>query len=153
MSSAAPAPALPAELQQDHKAVGAKVRVLTGAQETFEGVIFTLDPVANFLVLALTNVGTHVCAPEEQDGAKSKTRIFQLEALEKVEVLEAAPAGLQLTLPAISEEELHRVEQRNKGLAERALASIGQGVSGEAQAIFDALNKTYVVLLDGDLGR
>jgi hypothetical protein len=51
MSSAAPAPVLPAELQQDHKAVGAKVRVLTNAQETFEGVIFTVDPVANFLVL------------------------------------------------------------------------------------------------------
>ncbi|KAG2760030.1 hypothetical protein JG687_00003579 [Phytophthora cactorum] len=130
MSSAAPAPVLPAELQQDHKAVGAKVRVVTATQETFEGVIFTLDPVANFLVL------------EEQDGAKSKTRIFQLEALQKVEVLERAPAGLMLTLPAISADELQRMEQRNKGVAERALASIGQGVSGEAQAIFDALNKT-----------
>jgi hypothetical protein len=84
---------------------------------------------------------------EEQDGPKSKTRIFQLEALEKIEVLEAAPAGLQLTLPVISEDELQRVEQRNKGLAERALASIGQGVSGEAQAIFDALNKTCVCVV------
>ncbi|POM59467.1 hypothetical protein PHPALM_31798 [Phytophthora palmivora] len=130
MSSDMPAPVLPAELQQDHKAVGAKVRVLTTTQETFEGIIFTLDPVANFLVL------------EEQNGAKSKTRIFQLEALQKVQVLEPAPAGLQLTLPVISDEELQRVEQRNKGLAERALASIGQGVTAEAQAIFDALNKT-----------
>ncbi|EGZ26271.1 hypothetical protein PHYSODRAFT_555839 [Phytophthora sojae] len=130
MNSAAPAPVLPSELQQDHKAVGAKVRVVTSGQESFEGIIFTLDPVANFLVL------------EEQDGAKNKTRIFQLEALQKVEVLEPAPAGLQLTLPAISEEELQRLEQRNKGLAERAMASIGQGVSAEAQAIFDALNKT-----------
>ena len=81
---------------------------------------------------------------EEQHGAKSKTRIFQLEALQKIEVLDPAPAGLQLTLPAISEEDLLRAEQRNKGLAERALASIGQGVSVEAQAVFDALNKTYV---------
>ncbi|OWZ12147.1 hypothetical protein PHMEG_00014732 [Phytophthora megakarya] len=129
MSSAVPAPVLPAELQQDHKAVGAKVRVLT-AQGPFEGIIFTLDPVAKFLVL------------EQQDGAKIKTRIFQLDALQKVEVLEAAPAGLQLTLPAISDEELQRLEQRNKDQAERALASIGQNVSGEAQAIFDALNKT-----------
>ncbi|KAL3662668.1 hypothetical protein V7S43_012512 [Phytophthora oleae] len=129
-STAPPAPVLPAELQQDHKAVGAKVRVITTGKETFEGVIFTLDPVANFLVL------------EEQDGAKTKTRIFQLAALQKVEVLEPAPAGLMLTLPAISEDELQRMEHRNKGLAERALASIGQGVSGEAQSIFDALNKT-----------
>ncbi|KAG7378832.1 protein with role in RNA processing [Phytophthora pseudosyringae] len=121
---------LPAELQQDHKAVGAKVRVLTTGQETFEGVIFTLDLVAHFLLL------------EEQDGAKTKTRIFQLEALQKVEVLEPAPAGLMLTLPVVSDEELQRVEQRNKGLAERALASIGQGVSVEAQSVFDALNKT-----------
>ncbi|CAI5708542.1 unnamed protein product [Peronospora destructor] len=98
--------------------------------QTFEGVIFTVDPVANFLVL------------EEQNGAKSKTRIFQLEALQKIEVLDPAPFGLQLTLPAISEEDLLRAEQRNKGLAQRALASIGQGVSGEAQTIFDALNKT-----------
>ncbi|KAL4110758.1 hypothetical protein PRIC1_002446 [Phytophthora ramorum] len=129
-SSAAPAPVLPAELQQDYKAVGAKVRVITSGQETFEGEIFTVDTVANFLVL------------EEQDGAKSKTRIFHLEALQKVEVLEPAPAGLQLTLPVISDEELQRMEQRNKGVAERALASIGQGVTGEAQTIFDALNKT-----------
>ncbi|KAG1707380.1 hypothetical protein DVH05_026571 [Phytophthora capsici] len=129
-TTAPPAPVLPEELQQDHKAVGAKVRVVTTGKETFEGVIFTVDPVANFLVL------------EEQDGAKTKTRIFQLAALQKVEVLEAAPAGLMLTLPAISEDELQRMEQRNKGVAERALASIGQGVSGEAQSIFDALNKT-----------
>lgn len=46
-------------------------------------------------------------------------------------------------LPHISEEELLRLEQRNKENAERALASIGNGVSPEAQAIFDALNKTY----------
>lgn len=120
---------VPEELQQDGKAVGATVRVTAGA-DTFEGVVFTLDPVANFLVL------------EEKDGNKSKTRILQLEALQKIEVLEAAPAGLQLVLPAISEDELLRLEQRNKGLAERALASIGRGVSAEAQAIFDALNKT-----------
>ncbi|RLN10746.1 hypothetical protein BBJ28_00008897 [Nothophytophthora sp. Chile5] len=123
---------LPEELKQDGKAVGAKVRVVTSAQENFEGVIFTVDPVANFLIL------------EERVGSKSKTRIFQMEALQKIEVLEAAPEGVELALPAVSEEELQRVEQRNKGIAERALASIGQGVSSEAQATFDALNKTYV---------
>ena len=80
---------------------------------------------------------------EEKNGAKSKTRILQLEVLQKVEVLSPAPAGLQLTLPRISEAELERAEHRNKGVAERALASIGQGVSNEAQTIFDALNKTY----------
>lgn len=46
---------LPSELQQDHKAVGAKVRVVTSGQESFEGIIFTLDPVANFLVLGTYN--------------------------------------------------------------------------------------------------
>lgn len=53
-----------------------------------------------------------------------------------------APADASLALPGVSEEELLRAEQRNKAQAERALASIGQGVSSEAQAIFDALNKT-----------
>ncbi|RMX68398.1 hypothetical protein KXD40_000129 [Peronospora effusa] len=137
MSSSVPTLVLPTKLQQDYKAVGAKVSVLTNSQETFEGVIFTVDPVANFLVLV-----DQMLTIEEQNGIKSKTRIFQLEALQKIEVLDPAPVGLQLTLPAISEEDLMRAEQRNKGLAERALASIGQGVSGEAQAIFDALNKT-----------
>ena len=51
MSSCMPGPVLPTELQEDHKTVGAKVCVLTNANETFEGVIFTVDPVANFLVL------------------------------------------------------------------------------------------------------
>ena len=87
---------------------------------------------------------TFVCQQaEEKNGVKSKTRILQLEILQKVEVLSPAPAGLQLTLPWISEAELKRAEHRNKGVAERALASIGQGVSVEAQMIFDALNKTY----------
>lgn len=42
---------LPAELLADGKVVGATLRVLTRAQQSFEGVVFTLDPVANFLVL------------------------------------------------------------------------------------------------------
>ncbi|KAG7395109.1 protein with role in RNA processing [Phytophthora boehmeriae] len=134
--SSAPVSVLPEELLQDNKAVGAKVRVTTKS-EVFEGVIFTLDPVANFLVL------------EEQNGSKSKTRIFQIETLQKVEVLERAPAGLQLVLPAISEDELLRLEQKNKGQAERALAAIGQGVSAEAQTIFDALNKTMPCKWEG----
>lgn len=57
MNSAAPVPVIPAELQQDHKLVGAKIRVTTNTHESFEGIIFTLDPVANFLVL-----GTDVLA-------------------------------------------------------------------------------------------
>ncbi|RLN98803.1 hypothetical protein BBJ28_00017360 [Nothophytophthora sp. Chile5] len=163
---------LPEELQQDGKAVGAKVRVVTSAQESFEGVIFTVDPVANFLILGATDqavaqlshralacISTYwtlasgcgvlanrlpgvIRGAEERAGSKSKTRIFQMEALQNIEVLEAAPEGVELALPAVSEEELQRVEQRNKGIAERALASIGQGVSSEAQATFDALNKT-----------
>uniref|UniRef100_A0AAV1VJ89 AD domain-containing protein n=1 Tax=Peronospora matthiolae TaxID=2874970 RepID=A0AAV1VJ89_9STRA len=109
-NSTEPAPVLPMELLHDHKAVGARVRVVTRFQEVFEGSIFALDPLAHFLVL-------------EKNGAKSKTRILQLEILQ-------------------SEAELKRAEHRNKGVAERALASIGQGVSSEAQLIFDALNKT-----------
>lgn len=130
MNSAAPVPVIPAELQQDHKLVGAKIRVTTNTHESFEGIIFTLDPVANFLVL------------EDHGGAITRTRVFNVDALQRVEVLEKAPAGLVPTLPAISADELQRVEQRNKGIAQRVLASIGQGVTGEAQAIFDALNKT-----------
>lgn len=58
--------------------------------------------------------------------------------------MEKAPASVNASLPNISEDDLLRLEQRNKGVAERALASIGKGVSAEAQTIFDALNKTYV---------
>lgn len=42
---------VPAELLADGKVIGAKVRVLTQADESFDGVIFTLDPVASFLIL------------------------------------------------------------------------------------------------------
>lgn len=60
------------------------------------------------------------------------------------QVLEKAPADANVNLPNISEDDLLRLEQRNKDVAERALASIGKDVSAEAQTIFDALNKTYV---------
>lgn len=43
--------ALPVELLADGCVVGARVRVLTQADETFEGAIFTIDPVASFLFL------------------------------------------------------------------------------------------------------
>lgn len=43
--------ALPSELLADGAVIGAKVRVVTQADEAFEGVIFTLDPVASFLIL------------------------------------------------------------------------------------------------------
>lgn len=57
-------------------------------------------------------------------------------------MLKKAPADANLSLPSVSEDDLLRMEQRNKGIAERALASIGKDVTSEAQAIFDALNKT-----------
>jgi hypothetical protein len=57
--------------------------------------------------------------------------------------LEKASGEMIPSLPAITEDELLRMEQKNKIIAERALASIGKGVSTEAQGIFDALNKTY----------
>lgn len=46
--------ALPAELLADGRVVGAKVRVITQADEAFEGTIFTIDPVASFLFLGGT---------------------------------------------------------------------------------------------------
>lgn len=63
------------------------------------------------------------------------------------QLLEKAPADLNASLPHISEDDLLRMEQRNKDVAMRALASIGEDVSTEAQTIFDALNKTYVPML------
>ncbi|TYZ64708.1 hypothetical protein PybrP1_011061 [[Pythium] brassicae (nom. inval.)] len=136
--------ALPAELLADGCVVGARVRVLTQADETFEGAIFTVDPVASFLFLeeyAADSVG------------KGKTRIFQLEALKKIEVLAKAPADANVGLPNITEDDLLRLEQRNKSVAERALASIGKGVSTEAQTIFDALNKTMPCEWEGQTIR
>lgn len=63
------------------------------------------------------------------------------------QLLEKAPADLNTSLPHITEDDLLRMEQRNKDVAMRALASIGKDVTTEAQTIFDALNKTYVTIL------
>ncbi|TMW66485.1 hypothetical protein Poli38472_004250 [Pythium oligandrum] len=124
---------MPSELCVDGGVVGAKVRVVTSLEVTVEGVIFTLDPIANFLILEESSSETP---------AKSKTHIFQMDALKSIEVIEKAAGDANLNLPHISEDDLLRLEQKNKGIAERALASIGENVSAEAQAIFDALNKT-----------
>lgn len=45
--------ALPTELVADGRVIGARVRVVTQAEETFEGTIFTIDPVASFLILGM----------------------------------------------------------------------------------------------------
>lgn len=130
---------LPQELLNGH-VVGAKLRVTTGRDEKHEGVVFTYDPVSKFLVL------------EEHDTevpTKSKTYIFQMENLRQIELLEKPSGEENLQLPNITEDDLLRMEQRNKAVAERALASIGRGVSTEAQAIFDALNKTMPCEWDG----
>ncbi|DBA04653.1 TPA: hypothetical protein N0F65_012236 [Lagenidium giganteum] len=129
---------LPKELT-DGNILGAKLRVVTMADETFEGAVFTFDPVANFLFLEEVDANTP---------AKSKTRIFQVDALKSIELLEKG-SGEALQLPHITEEDLVRLEQRNKGIAERAIASIGKDVSAEAQTIFDALNKTMPCEWDG----
>jgi hypothetical protein len=52
---------LPAELLADGRVIGAKVRVLTQAAEAFEGVIFTIDPIASFLILGELSCAAHTC--------------------------------------------------------------------------------------------
>ncbi|CCI47354.1 unnamed protein product [Albugo candida] len=113
--------------------IGATISVKNHQGESIEGSVFTIDPVANFLIL------------EERTSKvtlKKKTHFFQLDTLQQIKLVRMADGENDAELPHISEEELLRLEQRNKENAERALASIGNGVSPEAQAIFDALNKT-----------
>lgn len=49
----------------------------------------------------------------------------------------------EFTIPQYSAEEAKRVELRSSQIAAQAICSIGVGVTPEAQALFDALNKTY----------
>nr|CCA23876.1 conserved hypothetical protein [Albugo laibachii Nc14] len=113
--------------------IGAIISVTSSKGESIEGSVFTVDPVANLLILE---------ERKSKATSKKKTHIFHLDALQQIKLVRMADAESESGLPHISEEELLRLEQRNKENAQRALASIGPGVSPEAQAIFDALNKT-----------
>lgn len=55
---------LPAELLADGQVVGSTVRVQTRAGESFQGVVFTLDPVANFLILGTGAPSIYACGVE-----------------------------------------------------------------------------------------
>ncbi len=55
-------------------------------------------------------------------------------------------------LPAVSERRLEEREREATEKARLALASLGQGVSTEAQMVFDALCKTCVLSCAFDLG-
>ncbi len=67
---------LPTELR-DGNAIGAKVRVFNREDETYEGIIFTLDPVAHFLILGTFVLFTsfHMKKNQKEDKENNDTHL------------------------------------------------------------------------------
>ncbi|KAF0719272.1 Aste57867_1158 [Aphanomyces stellatus] len=117
-------------VEKTQVALGTWVRVKSLEDApVIEGSIFTLDPVAGFLVL---------------EGLDS-THLLNMESVVSVTVAESSwetPTSTSARSPVISEDELRIMEARTRQQAEKAIASIGKNVTPVGQAIFDALSKT-----------
>jgi len=118
--------------------VGLRVRVHTIIDDTYEGTIFSYDPLTS--TLALTQSPTHPSSTAQD------FRILKISFLKEVTVLGAAPKRSATPFtsaePKIGAVNITALQNREKDAgrneAER-IANKGVGVSREGQEIFDAL--------------
>jgi len=122
-------------------AIASTVRVTMKDGSTFEGEVFLHEPETSLLVLEV---------PHPQSTIKKDVRMLNLGSVEKTEVL--VPADASAPVPELPAQPLDVVEARESESLEAAkLANqrIGDGVSPEAQQLFNTLCKTLECRWEG----
>ena len=126
-------------LSEVESAIGATVNLQLQGGAKLSGQIYAYDRACGLVVLETAKAG----APDKRDWSMVNTS-----AIEAVEVVERAN-GDQSDLPAIDMGRLR--EREHKAVAQHAerLRQIGNGVTAEAQQIFDWLSKTLPCVWQG----
>lgn len=113
------------------------LRTLAG-QEVF-GDVFAVDRKTSLLVLK--EPGSH--------GGVSNLRVIRASYIDKIIHSEAPSSPVDSKLPAVDMEKCKLREEKALRTAEADAARVGVGVTREAQAICDALNKTMAAKWQG----
>ncbi|KAK5735437.1 hypothetical protein LTR17_008134 [Elasticomyces elasticus] len=134
------ASALPDTHEAIAKAIGAHIKVTTAAPEskTYEGTVYTADPITNLVVLNARVKGATESASDYRVLPISRIQSFQIMSLAD------GNADIANAHPKIAEVDVKRWEKR----CEDRIAALkeqernrGKGVSKEGQAIYDALKR------------
>eukprot|EP00128_Syssomonas_multiformis_P011262 Colp12_sorted_trinity150504_noHs@26039 len=112
-------------------AVGVTIKLTTLFDEVVEGKIFTFDNSSQTLVLEQT-----------VPGKKPTFRLIKRSFIKDFQFI-AHATGPASDLPKVDIDKVRERERAALKQAREAASRIGVGVSAEAQAIFDALSKTY----------
>jgi len=113
--------------------IGEEVKLHLEDGNIFSGIVFSIDRKLDCLVLE---------EPHPQSTLKRDVRIVKLSLIKNIESINPAPSKVD-DLPAITVEQAEQREKEAIAKAKAELAKIGQNVTPEAQALFDALCKTY----------
>eukprot|EP00729_Bicosta_minor_P013002 gene13003-7587_t len=114
--------------------IGATVKIVTAPGETIQGEVYTFDEGTGAVMLRLPNT-SRITDPSVFD--------YRYVATPKDE-------GIPMPRPSyVNVRELRKREQKAVEEADLALSRIGVDVDERAQAIFDALSKTYDAVWDG----
>eukprot|EP00030_Apusomonadida_sp_AF-17_P000900 a177275_154.p1 GENE.a177275_154~~a177275_154.p1 ORF type:complete len:190 (-),score=59.47 a177275_154:229-765(-) len=122
-------------------AVGLRLRVTTTLGETFEQTLFAYDRETELAVFQDTS-----------GFPKRNVRVLKTEFIRDVAVTgeHSDAESKHLEIRPIVVADIRRRERLNVQQEEAAAARIGEGVSAFAQAVFDAMSKTYACTWDGE---
>ncbi|KAK0355593.1 hypothetical protein LTR91_009932 [Friedmanniomyces endolithicus] len=128
------------------KAIGAHIKVTTTAPDsnTYEGSLYTADPISNLLVLNIRAAATKTAA--ELASQPGDYRVMPISRLQSFQIVSLASGSANPTtaLPKLSEVDMKRLEKRCEdrvAVLKEEERSRGKGVTREGQAIFDALKR------------
>ncbi|PNH04763.1 Protein LSM12 A [Tetrabaena socialis] len=116
----------------DSWVVGNEVVFRTAAGEEVSGCVFAFDTASNLLIIKEN--GSHL--------GVSNLRLLKANSVQEVLSSVKPERPFDLELPAVDLERCRKREEKALQQAELESARVGQGVTKEAQAIFDALVKT-----------
>jgi len=125
--------------------IGATVKIVTAPGETIQGEVYTFDEGTGAVMLRLPNT-SRITDPSVFD-----YRMVQRKFIKSMQYV-ATPKdeGIPMPRPSyVNVRELRKREQKAVEEADLALSRIGVDVDERAQAIFDALSKTYDAVWDG----